>query len=73
MGACVGADVGSNVVVGTNEGSRVVLGTGVNDGVDDGVNDGAGDMATLKLPDVPTHESSASPLRPPTLHETSGS
>ena len=75
-GYCVvGSGVGAKDLVGAGElvGEVVVLDTGVNDGINDGVDDGVDDgaPATLKLPDVPAQESSAPPLRPPTLHETS--
>ena len=68
----VGETVGITVTVGAAVGACVVVGTGLLVGGVVKVGAGVGDRSmTEKLPAVPTQESSAPPLSPPTLQDTS--
>ena len=82
----VGEDVGAGVIVGTGVGAFVgavgtgvglfvgePVGAGVTVGAREVVGAGVGGSMTVKLPAVPLQVSSAPPLSPPTLQDTSPS
>ena len=72
VGDCVavGLGVGSDVD-GTRVGMDVVVGAGLLVGKGEEVGTAVGKSMTVKLPAVPLQVSSAPPLSPPTLQDTS--